>query len=32
MTLTADERSELEAAIRRRCGNPIWPHETHASR
>jgi hypothetical protein len=32
MTLTADERSELEAAIRRRCGSPIWPRETHASR
>ncbi len=32
MTLTADERRELEAVIRGRSGSPIWPRETHFSR
>ena len=29
MALAADERGELEAAMRGRRGGPVWPHSTH---
>ncbi len=29
IALAADERGELEAAMRRRRGGPVWPHSTH---
>jgi hypothetical protein len=32
MTLMANKRSELEAAIRRRYRSPIRPRATHASK